>query len=97
MSDFVGVRELKDGLSRYLRLAHDGASIVVCDRGEPVAMLTPLPGAGKAAASMAEHLASLAARGLLTLGDGRKMRRPPRKSPKVDLSAAVIEDREDRA
>jgi len=97
MSTSVGVRELKNGLSHYLRLAHDGESIVVCDRGEPVAVLSPIPGDGKAATSMAEHLASLAARGLLTLGSGKKLRRAPRRPPKVDLSSAVVEDREDRA
>jgi prevent-host-death family protein len=97
MSTSVGVRELKNGLSRYLRLAHDGESIVVCDRGEPVAILSPLPGGGKAATTMAEHLASLAARGLLTLPSRKKRSRAPRRLPKVDLSSAVIEDREDRA
>ena len=97
MSTTVGVRELKNSLSRYLRLAEGGESVVVCDHGRPVAMLTPLPAGQAPARTTAEHLAGLAARGLLTLGSGKKMRRAPRKLPKVDLSSAVIEDREDRA
>lgn len=35
----VGVRELRDGLSRYLRLVEEGAEVVVTDRGRPVARL----------------------------------------------------------
>jgi prevent-host-death family protein len=38
----VGVRALKDQLSDYLRRAGDGERIVVTDRGEPLAALTPL-------------------------------------------------------
>jgi len=39
----VGVRELKQQLSSYLRLVADGERIVVTDRGRPAAMLVPLP------------------------------------------------------
>ena len=95
MTATVGVRELKNELSRYLRLVREGTSVVVLDRGRPVALLSPVP-AGTRAASTAEHLASLAARGLVTLGTPRR-RRPPRRRPQVDLSEAVLEDREDRA
>lgn len=37
----VGVRSLKDHLSEYLKRAGDGERIVVTDRGEPMAVLTP--------------------------------------------------------
>ena len=37
----VGVRELKDSLSSYLRRARAGDHIVVTDRGQPVARLVP--------------------------------------------------------
>jgi prevent-host-death family protein len=41
--DQVGVRELRQNLSVYLRrIQEDGASYEVTDRGEPVARLTPL-------------------------------------------------------
>jgi prevent-host-death family protein len=41
--DQVGVRELRQNLSVYLRRIHeDGTSYEVTDRGEPVARLVPL-------------------------------------------------------
>jgi len=91
----VDVRELKNALSRYLRLAAGGESIVVCDHGRPLAILSPAPDGSKAQESTAAHLAGLAARGLVTLGVGRR-RRSPRKVPRLDLSRAVIDDREER-
>jgi prevent-host-death family protein len=42
-SDRVGVRDLRQNLSVYLRrIQEDGASYEVTDRGEPVARLVPL-------------------------------------------------------
>lgn len=38
----VGVRALKDHLSKYLRRVAEGERIVVTDRGEPLAALTPI-------------------------------------------------------
>ena len=38
----VGVRALKDHLSEYLRRVGEGERIVVTDRGEPLAALTPI-------------------------------------------------------
>ena len=37
----VGVRALKDRLSEYLRRVSKGERIIVTDRGEPLATLTP--------------------------------------------------------
>ena len=42
----VGARELKTRLGGYLRRVRQGMTLVVTDRGEPVAELRPLPGAG---------------------------------------------------
>lgn len=95
MSTMVGVRELKNALSRYLRLAASGEAIVVCEHGRPLAILAPLPDDSAPPKSTAEHLASLAARGLVVLGVGGR-RRKHRRGPRVDLSTAVIEGREDR-
>jgi len=38
----VGARELKSSLSRYLRRVREGESIVVTDRGEPIARIIPV-------------------------------------------------------
>lgn len=37
----VGVRELRDGLSRHLALVRTGTEITVTDHGKPVARIVP--------------------------------------------------------
>jgi prevent-host-death family protein len=63
----VGVRELKNRLSEYLREVRSGESVLVTDRGEVVAELTP-PGQGRADSDVPAGLLALAKRGLVTLG-----------------------------
>ena len=63
----VGVRDLKNKLSEYLRRVRRGESVIVTDRGEAVAELLP-PGQGPGDPSVPAGLRSLARRGLLTLG-----------------------------
>ena len=43
----VGVRELKQHLSEYLDRAASGEIIRVTDRGQPKAILAPVPGVGR--------------------------------------------------
>jgi prevent-host-death family protein len=38
----VGVKALKDDLSRYLRRVREGERLVVTDQGRPIALLTPI-------------------------------------------------------
>lgn len=40
----VGIRELRAGLSRYVKRVQDGEDIVVTDRGVPVARIVPMDG-----------------------------------------------------
>jgi antitoxin (DNA-binding transcriptional repressor) of toxin-antitoxin stability system len=62
----VGVRELKNRLSEYLRLVKGGEEILVTDRGEVVAELRqPSPRSGPRASRGAEELAR---QGLARLG-----------------------------
>lgn len=42
----IGVRELRQQASRYLREVQRGETIEVTDRGRPVARLVPVPRAG---------------------------------------------------
>jgi prevent-host-death family protein len=63
----VGVRELKNRLSEYLRDVRAGERVLVTDRGEVVAELTP-PGQGVHESDVPAALATLARRGLATLG-----------------------------
>jgi len=39
----VGVAELKDQLSKYLRAAEAGAEVEVTDRERPIARIVPIP------------------------------------------------------
>jgi prevent-host-death family protein len=88
----VGIRELKNGLSRYLKRVRRGETIVVTDRGEPVARMIP--------AGVPEHIAKLMAEGRITWS-GRPLRLPPERvrpgpGPGPPLSDYISEDREDR-
>ena len=38
----IGIRELKEQLSGHIREVRNGATLVITDRGEPVARLTPV-------------------------------------------------------
>jgi prevent-host-death family protein len=48
MSRTVGVAELRQNLSRYLRRVERGEHLVVTDRNRPVAQLGPPPATGAA-------------------------------------------------
>jgi len=40
----VGIKELRDGLSRHLAYVREGHTITVTDHGKPIARLTPVSG-----------------------------------------------------
>jgi len=42
--ELVGIREMRQNLSRYARRAKNGESFVITDRGQAIAQLTPAPG-----------------------------------------------------
>ncbi|MDP3983845.1 MAG: type II toxin-antitoxin system prevent-host-death family antitoxin [Acidimicrobiia bacterium] len=50
----VGVRDLKAKLSEYLGRAAAGEVIVITERGQPKALLTPLPGRARLDQGIAE-------------------------------------------
>jgi prevent-host-death family protein len=50
----VGVRELKQHLSEYLERASRGEIIRVTDRGQPKAILAPVPGVGRLTSGLDE-------------------------------------------
>lgn len=63
----VGVRELKNRLSEYIRQARSGEGVLVTDRGQVVAELTQ-PGHGATDASVPAGLLALARRNLVVIG-----------------------------
>jgi prevent-host-death family protein len=63
----VGVRELKNHLSDFLRRARAGEWIVVTDRGTPVAELSP-PGTSSSRGGASPELLALARQGRASVG-----------------------------
>jgi prevent-host-death family protein len=81
----IGVRELRDGLSRYLAEVRRGATITVTDHGTPVARLTPV--------DTPTALERLIAEGVVQPPAQRKRPAPDPVVADVSLSESVIADR----
>lgn len=77
----IGVRELHDQLSRYVRHAAEGGEVVVTMRGKRVARLSPL--------EIGDPLAELRARGLVQEPSRSKRRVRSRKRL---VSSAPVSD-----
>lgn len=92
MAERVGVRELRQNLSRWLRRVENGESFEVTDRGRPVAQLSPLPGDDVIARLVREgRIARVATRDLADLPPPL----PPRPGSRP-LSDVLDELREDK-
>jgi prevent-host-death family protein len=80
----VGVRELRQNLSQYLRRVEQGETLEVLERGKPVAVLAPLPERrGALERLMASGRVIPARLDLASLGP------PPDPPPGVSLSQAL--------
>ena len=94
MARTVGARELKTRLGAYIDEVRRGATLIVTDRGKPVAELRPVSGGRR---ERAARLDTLCALGVLR----RESRSPlapfrPLRMTGPGLSATVVEDRRDR-
>ena len=89
----VGARELKTRLGGYLQQVRQGRTLVITDRGEPVAELKPL----HTAEGEDAKLEQLKALGAVTRLENRRLApfRPVRGTG-PSVSDAIIEDRNDR-
>ena len=94
MTRSVGARELKTRLGTYIEQVRRGVTLIVTERGEPVAELRPI---GRKRDDEASRLEALRARGLLTRQSRARLApfRPIRIAG-PGLARAVIEDRADR-
>ena len=86
----MGVRELRQNLSRALRRVRGGETIEVTDRGEPVALITPVP--------RGSRLEQLVAEGRVTpprasLDEFLRTHRPLKSTTGITASEALQEDR----
>lgn len=87
----VSIRELKSRLSHYLRLARQGESVVITDRGVPVSRLVPIQ------PDLEGRIDAMRGAGLLQWS-GRRLspRQPVLKIPagRMTVAELVVEDRE---
>jgi prevent-host-death family protein len=81
----VGVRELKQHLSKYLDRAEQGEVLRVTERGRPKALLGPLPGRARIDGGIAE--------GWITPGSGERLPPVRRFSSSGRVLDALAEDR----
>ena len=85
----VGVRDLRDNLSAYLRRVREGELLVITDRGKPIGELGPAAGGRNAARARA-----LVRTGVASWSGGKPKGLPHAPRPQAGLvSDAVIEDR----
>lgn len=91
----VGSRELKTRLGSYLKRVRDGATLIITDRGHPVAELRPLrPIEG----DLDRRLSELEALGVLSQENRSQPLRPfaPIASRGRPAGEAMVDDRKDR-
>lgn len=91
--DDVGVRELRQNLSVYLRRIAQGETLRVTEHGHPVALLTPIPYSSEAV------LDELEAEGLLEQRVVRRTGPLPEPAPRLPgeppISELIIREREE--
>ena len=89
----VGVRELKNRLSEYLRRTKQGEEVIITERGKPIALIQPIESVEQPV-SLESRLAKLATQGIVTLPSHKPLKRvrlvkvsgPP-------ISKTILEDR----
>ena len=70
----VGVKELINCLTQYLRRTKHGEEVIVTERGNPIALIQPIKSAEKAV-RLEARLARLAAQGLIKSPTQKPLRR----------------------
>ena len=89
----VGVKELKNRLTQYLRRTKQGEEVIITERGTPIALIQPIKSADMAV-SLEAKLARLASQGVVALPTRKPLRRV--RLAKVSgkpISKTIVEDR----
>lgn len=84
----VGVRDLKNNLSRYLEQVEAGVEVVVTDRGRPIARLNGIDAVSQ------DKLAALIAAGVVRPPISKVRRRPVPLASSGSVSELVAEQRQ---
>lgn len=92
--ELVGIKQLKNKLTYYLKLTRKGDRIIVTDRGAPVAVLHGIDGVDMDA-SVEERLAAFAGKGMvkLPIKPGKLARFRPIGIKGKPASTIIMEDR----
>ena len=93
MSESVGVRELRQNLSKYLDRVKNGEALVVTERGRQVARLIPSGAGAEPYVALAEQFGSTVPVQRL---ESIAATLPPRRSPAGTTDAHLAEGRSDR-
>ena len=89
----VGVKELKNRLTYYLRRTKQGEEVIITERGKPIALIQPMQSVERVA-SLDARLARLATQGLVTLPTREPLQRVRlAKVTGVPISQTILEDR----
>ena len=89
----VGSRELKTRLGRYLRKVREGVTLVVTERGRPVAEVRPI----RSGDSINARLQELERLGILTCPSTQRLAAfRAARTKGSSVSEAIVEDRRDR-
>jgi len=89
----VGIRELKNRLTQYLRRTKQGEEVIITERGKPIALIQPIRSV-EHPVSLEARLAKLAAQGFVTLPTQKPLKRV--RLAKVSgppISKTILEDR----
>jgi prevent-host-death family protein len=85
----IGIRKLKENLSRYMNMVKSGEKIVVTDRKKEIAVIIPFEKADKE-----EEIVRLIQRGMANWSGGKPLGIKPRITSRgKSVSSAVVEDR----
>jgi prevent-host-death family protein len=89
----VGIKELKNRLTYYIRLAKQGEELVVTERGKPVALIQSLHSA-KDVTTLEARLARLVAQGVATIPTRRPLKNiKTAKLRGAPVSRIILEER----
>ena len=89
----VGIKELKNRLTHYLRRTKQGEEVIITERGKPIALIQPIQSAERVM-SLDARLARLVAQGLVSLPTHKPLKRV--RLAKVSgppISKIIVEDR----
>ncbi len=89
----IGSREFKNRLGRYLLAVRKGQTLLITDRGKPVAKVSPLDQDGDSRLTISDVLKKLEAEGKIRLPKRPLGRFRPVKIKGKSASQTILEDR----